>query len=153
MFTSARESYLLREGFRTTSELFTLLGRDRIDWCSNWGGGNMGLYSGGDWCSNWGGGGNMGLYSGGDWCSNWGGGNMGLYSGGGGLYVDRSLYTENMYWFWRRRLRQESALRKGAVSVVLMIESSIFSLNFVSFCPLCFNSFSPSISSDMMGSF
>ena len=85
MFTSARESYLLREGFRTTSELFTLLGRDRIDWCSNWGGGNMGLYS-----------------------------------GGGGLYVDRSLYTENMYWFWRRRLRQESALRKGAVCVVLL---------------------------------
>ena len=80
MFTTARESYLFREGFKTTSELFALLGRDEMNYCNIWD-------------------------------SN----SMGLYSGGGGLYSDRSLpvYRENMYWFWRRRYRQENGFGKG----------------------------------------
>lgn len=47
MFTTVRESYLFREGFKTTSELFALLGRNEMSYCNNWGRFSMGLQSGG----------------------------------------------------------------------------------------------------------
>ena len=84
MYITTRESCLLREGFRSTSQLFALLGRDEIGYSYNWYRDNMGLNLGGrelmlDRSSN-----------------------------------DSLLTRENMeYWYWRRRYRQQNTFKNG----------------------------------------
>ena len=87
MYITTRESCLFREGFKSTSQLFALLGRDDIGYsCSSYRD-NMGLNLGGRELN-------------GDWSFN-----------------DKLLTGDNMeYWYWRRKYRHEKLFKRGTDS-------------------------------------